>query len=202
VKVWFDMETQDPDDVLALALVASHPACSLVGVSVTPGCHNQVGLAHEILRRVGRPEIPIGGKVLGHPKNCVAGFYYKHFGQIPPRVPHGDAGNLLGSAVQSNPDLTVVTGAAVTHLAESLPYGTVSRWVGQGGFAGDDVVPESYRLPKFAGKITCPTFNFNANPKAAVEVLASSAILKRILVSKNVCHGVVYDRILHDRLSS
>jgi hypothetical protein len=47
----------------------------------------------------------------------------------------------------------------------------IERWVAQGGFAGDNIVPPEYRLKKFEGKIYCPTFNFGGDSKAATEVI-------------------------------
>jgi len=79
--------------------------------------------------------------------------------------------------------------------------GTMHRWVAQGGFAGDSVVPEESRLAKFAGKETCATFNFGGSAVAAKALLASDRIRLRHLVSKNVCHGIAYDKTLHARLA-
>lgn len=65
--------------------------------------------------------------------------------------------------------------------------------------AGDNIVPPEKRLPKFDGKEVCPTFNFNGDPKAAELLFASDKVKKRICVSKNVCHGVYYDKNLHEK---
>lgn len=46
----------------------------------------------------------------------------------------------------------------------------IERWVAQGGFAGDNIVPPQYRLKKFDGKIFCPTFNFGGDSRAAMTV--------------------------------
>lgn len=53
MRVHFDLETADPDDVMALCILATHPRCDLVGVSVFPGgssisfqtCSNQLDVA-------------------------------------------------------------------------------------------------------------------------------------------------------------
>lgn len=44
--------------------------------------------------------------------------------------------------------------------------------------------------------------NLNGDPKAAKAVLASDRFGERRLVSKNVCHGVSYDAVLHERVLS
>lgn len=68
-----------------------------------------------------------------------------------------------------------------------------------GGFAGDSVVPPEYRMDKFSSKETCPTFNFNGDVKGALLALSTHQIQNRILVSKNVCHSIVYDQEVHQR---
>lgn len=70
----------------------------------------------------------------------------------------------------------------------------------QGGFAGDAVVPPERRLEKFAGRNTCPTFNLNGDVRAAWTVLGYKDVGMRLMVSKNVCHGVAYDKALHERI--
>merc|ERR1712232_129814 len=50
---------------------------------------------------------------------------------------------------------------------------------------------------KFKGKYTCSTWNFGGNIPAAEAALANAAISRKICVSKNVCHSVVYDEDFH-----
>ena len=63
----FDMETSDPDDVFALALLATHPRSKLVGVTIHPGGLDQVGVVRHILDRLGCTGVPIG---VGAPKSA------------------------------------------------------------------------------------------------------------------------------------
>merc|ERR1711953_1306539 len=70
----------------------------------------------------------------------------------------------------------------------------------QGGFAGEGVVPAEMQMDKFKGMLTCPTWNFGGNIKAAEAALASTCIARKICVSKNVCHSVVYDEGWHRTL--
>ena len=72
----------------------------------------------------------------------------------------------------------------------------MKRWVAKGGFAGDNVVPKELRMKKFDGKISCPTYNFGGDPKSALAALNSKQIESIMLVSKNVCHSVVYGKEL------
>jgi len=103
-----------------------------------------------------------------------------------------------------NENVTLVTGAALHNLGAALKfYGfKLGRWVAQGGFAGEGVVPRELQMDKFLGKEVCPTWNFGGNEKAAGEALRSPCIGRRILVSKNVCHKVVYDTAWHEALKT
>jgi inosine-uridine nucleoside N-ribohydrolase len=65
-----------------------------------------------------------------------------------------------------------------------------------GGFAGQQVVPEQHILKKFKGLDTCASANFG-NSKTVSTLLTSPKIRERVLISKNVCHGVVYNKTMH-----
>merc|ERR1712178_567588 len=78
----------------------------------------------------------------------------------------------------------------------------LGRWVAQGGFAGEGVVPSEKQLPQFKGMSACPTWNFLGNIPAAQAALSSSAIGRKVCVSKNVCHAVVYDAEWHQALKA
>jgi hypothetical protein len=67
----------------------------------------------------------------------------------------------------------------------------LGRWVAQGGFAGEGVVPRE-RQKLFKGLTFCRTTNFGSNPKAAHCALRSKSIGRRVCVSKNVCHQTLY----------
>jgi len=95
----------------------------------------------------------------------------------------------------------LVTGGPLKNVGVAMDLEfKVGELVAQGGFAGDGVVPLDKQLPKFRGMATCPTYNLNGDPKSALRVLEYAGIPKRWFVSKNVCHGVVYDQALHERV--
>jgi pyrimidine-specific ribonucleoside hydrolase len=64
------------------------------------------------------------------------------------------------------------------------------------------VVPRDRQLDKFKGMTTCPTYNLNGDPASALEVLGFPGVGIRRFVSKNVCHGVWYDREMHLRFEA
>ncbi|CAK9057840.1 unnamed protein product, partial [Durusdinium trenchii] len=200
-NVIFDMETGDPDDVLTLLLLASHPNVNLRAVTITPGSMEQVALVLWMLKEIQLPEVRVGAQEW--PKNaekkCVRGKFYDSFGRIPEHLVEGIESAEQVLLESCDQDTTLLTGGPLHNLGCVLgvPGFTLGRWVAQGGFAGEGVVPSELQLEKFAGKRTCQTWNFNGNISAAEAALESTCILRKVLVSKNVCHRAVYDNRFH-----
>lgn len=129
------------------------------------------------------------------------------------------AAELMTSTLTRNGDkrTTLVTGGPVTNLASAIRRAEqaaraaeaheaeaaedhvddeffIPRWVGQGGFAGANIVPvTATTLPKFQHQNACHTWNFGQDPEAAELALSSEYIGQRVLFSKNVCHRVVFN---------
>lgn len=185
----FDMETGDPDDVMALAVLATHPRVDLRAVTVFPGGRDQVGLVRSVLDRLGRTEVPIGA---GTPKKeapRVGTFYNQWLGKTGEVDAEYSATEILCAML--DPGVTLLTGAALTNVHNAWLAGAeIDRWVCQGGFAGDSVVPEDLRLEKFKGRETCPTYNLNGNVEAAKRLLKSGHEIW--FVPKSVCHGFTF----------
>lgn len=198
INISFDMETADPDDVMTLCLLSHHPKVNLVSVTVTPGSKHQIGLVKFILSKLNK-KIPVGSRNKNHPKECVSAFHYKWLGQISPEEPDGTGAEILTQSLLDYPDLVIVCGASLGNIGALLDNDILlNKIVIQGGFAGDNIVPEHLRLEKFKNKITCPTFNLGGDPTSALKVLSSNKIINRFFVSKNVCHGVIYDDKMHN----
>jgi pyrimidine-specific ribonucleoside hydrolase len=102
------------------------------------------------------------------------------------------------------PETTLVTGAPLKNLggALRLPGFHLGEVVVQGGFAGAGVVPPEDQLEKFRGLATCPSFNLNGDVRSALAVIETGAIDRKRFVSKNVCHGVIYDHAMHERFAA
>ncbi|NMO14165.1 nucleoside hydrolase [Pyxidicoccus fallax] len=201
--VIFDMETSDPDDALTLCLLGAHPEVTLRAVTVTPGTRAQLGLVRHLLSRLGRGDVAVGARNPDSEKDSVSGFHWKWLGKLEPAEPDALAHAVLAGTLARYPEATLVTGAPLQNLRlllEEHPDARLRRWVAQGGFAGDNVVPPEHRLSKFDGRRTCPTFNFNGDPKGALLALSSDRIGSRDLVSKNVTHGVAWDAAFHERV--
>jgi inosine-uridine nucleoside N-ribohydrolase len=199
--VW-DMETNDPDDFLTLLLLAGHPRVNLKAVTITPGSPHQVGLVRWALAELGQPDIPVGAGNLLHPAECVSSWHWAVFGKRAPSRNAAPAAEVLRACCDDR--TTLITGAPPKNLGAALadaarlgePF-ALARWVAQGGFAGEGVVPPEQQLPKFFGRRTCPSFNVNGAPRVVLEALEVAQIADKRFVSKNVCHGVSYDAAMH-----
>jgi len=198
-----DLETGDPDDFLTLLLLLDHPRVDLRAVTITPGTADQVGLVRRALHWFGRGTLPVGASQITIDKRAVSAWHYKSFGPTPPSRDAEPANELLVRIL--DPDTTLVTGAAPRNLGAALAYApnlAINWWVAQGGFAGEGVVPPERQLPKFRGFMTFPSFNLNGAPRAVFAALSAPGIRRRRFVSKNVCHGVIYDRAMHARFAT
>lgn len=198
MKIVYDMETSDPDDAVTLCFLCWHPCVELVGVTVTPGTKGQIGVVKELLRRC-KKSVPVGSRKPDHAKDCVSSFHYKAMGEIPPAEPDGLGWEVLRDVFHMHPEAVLLTGGPLGNPAAliSKTDTVIQRWVCQGGFAGDNVVPKEHRLSKFDGKITCPTFNLNGDVPGAELLLQTDQIKSKVFVSKNVCHGLMYDKTRH-----
>ncbi len=198
--VW-DMETNDPDDFLTLLLLLGHPQVKLRAITITPGSTHQVGLVKKALSWFDA-EIPIGAYNIRKEQPCVSAWHERAYGKITPSDDALPGGEVLHEYCDA--DTTLITGAPLKNLGEAMKLDgfVLGRWVAQGGFAGEGVVPKGQQLEKFKGLTTAPTFNFNGAPKAALRAIAHPGISARRFVSKNVCHGVLYDAEFHARIGA
>lgn len=211
----FEMETSDPDDFLTLCWLADHPQVDLRAVVVTPGGEDQCRLVRWGLNRCGKPNLPIGAlhgmswwKTDDAKKQRVSAWHYKVYGDEPKTysTDYVESGPLLVGELLRDPqaNFTYLIGSAPKNLGQAhRDYGELrlARLVHQGFFAGDNIVAEEHRLAKFKGRRTCPSFNPGGDPRSALELLASEHIRRRVLVSKNVCHGVRWTPAMRDAFS-
>lgn len=96
-----------------------------------------------------------------------------------------DLGINIRSTMPSSANYVFV-GGPLTLVADFIKNHTIQMLVMNGGFVGCNIATDV--LPKFKGKETVRTFNFNSDVKAADEVLRSNHIGHIVLVGKNVCH--------------
>ena len=148
-------------------------------------------------------DLPVGAFDLEHPKSCVSAWHERAYGPVAPSRDARPGWEVLAEVCDA--DTTLITGAPLKNLGAALQRAgsdfRLGRWVAQGGFAGAGVVPPADQLPKFRGLETCPTYNLNGAPAAALAALRDPRIGPKRFVSKNVCHGVVYDADLHAQVA-
>lgn len=196
----FDMETGDPDDFLTLIFLLGHPKVNLKAVTVVPGTREQIGVVKFACNLMNK-NIPIGSFDVDRNKKCVSKWHYNVFGNIPAEKPDGRGGDILYSLCDE--ETTLITGGPLKNIGVAMNLGfKIKRLVAQGGFAGQGVVPEEKQLEKFKYKTICPTYNLNGDPQSALKVLTYNNIFERYFVSKNVCHGVIYDKDLHEKVKN
>ena len=201
LPVVFDMETGDPDDFVTLLLLLGHPKVHLKAITIVPGTPDQIGFIRHVLNRFNRTDLPVGVFNV-NAKPALSKFHYKIYQNV--RIDEcRDAFD--GSDIilkHCDEQTTLICGGPLKNLAKAIEKGglKLGRLVAQGGFAGDNIVPKEKRLSKFDGRITCPTFNLAADINAAHIVLNTDLIQEKYFVSKNVCHGVIYNEQTHREL--
>lgn len=199
------METRDPDDVLTLCILATHPAVTLDAVTVNPGTRDQIGIVRHLLGRLGAAGVPVGARDPASTADAVSAFHREWLGAIAPADPDAAAHEVLASALRRAPTTVLLSGAPLQNVRDLLRHHQdvqLERWVGQGGFAGDNLVPEGRRLPRFEGLTTVESHNFGANKRATLFVLADQRVHRREIVSKNVTHGVAWESSLHAKIGA
>lgn len=198
INVIWDMETGDPDDCITLLLLLGHPKVNLKAVTITPGTPDQIGLVRHIIYNIFKKDIPIGAYNKDHGKNCVSGWHYKVFGNVPQSTEAHSGPELLKELCDE--DTTMITGGPLKNLGRAIKSDgfKLGRLVAQGGFAGEGVVPYELQLKKFCGFTTCATYNLNGAKQEALDVVATDLINEKYFVSKNVCHGVYYNQEMHN----
>jgi pyrimidine-specific ribonucleoside hydrolase len=201
LQIVLDMETGDPDDFITLIFLLGHPKVNLKAVTVVPGTPDQIGFLRYVLGRFNRSDLPLGAFNM-NAKPALSKFHLKIYEDA---IINESRDALDGSDVlltHCDEQTILICGGPLTNVAKAIQSGQfkLGRLVAQGGFAGDNIVPEEKRLSKFNGRITCPTFNLGADIKSAKIVLDYNGIKEKYFVSKNVCHGVLYTINTHKQL--
>jgi hypothetical protein len=212
MNIIFEMETSDPDDFLTLLWLADHPQVTLRAVVATPGSRDQCQLIRWALDRCGREDVDVGTThgmswwaTTDGAKPRVAPFHYRVYGEAILDHPLDGAfrgAELMNDTLEAFPDATILVGSAPKCIGQLMRLSgqrEVARWVQQGGFVGDNLITNP--LEKFRGRLTCPSYNPGGAPKETLELLENPRVRRRVFVSKNVCHGVVWTKETHDEFT-
>jgi pyrimidine-specific ribonucleoside hydrolase len=201
LEVVLDMETGDPDDFVTFVFLLGHPKVNLKAVTIVPGTPDQIGFLRYVLHRFNRNDFPLGAFNMDAQPG-LSKFHLKIYDNalISESRDALDGYEILLKYCDEK--TTLICGGPFKNVAKAIEKGgfKLGRLVAQGGFAGDNIVPEEKRLSKFNGRLTCPTFNLGADIKAAKIVLDYPGIKEKYFVSKNVCHGVLYTNETHRQL--
>src|SRR5262249_13369353 len=156
-------------------LLLGHPAVRLKAVTITPGTPAQVGLVRRALSWF-RCDLPVGAFNLDHEKDCVSAWHYRNYGEAPPSR-DAEPGDVV-LIRECDERTTLLTAAPPKNLGAAVERGgfVLGRWVAQGGFAGEGVIPPEHQLPQFRGRLVFPSFNLDGAPRATRVALASSDI--------------------------
>lgn len=197
IDVVWDMETNDPDDFLTLLLLLGHPCVNLKAITVMPGSRQQIGLIRRTLEWFD-VDIPVGAYSIDKDGASISQWHDDAYGKSKPSDDALPGGEVLHDVCDEN--TVLITGSSPRNLGTALKYDDfyVGRWVAQGGFAGEGVVPPAKQPEKFKGLWTVPSFNMNGAPNIVLRAQSDKRIGKRYFVSENVCHGVVYDSVMHE----
>lgn len=202
LQIVFDMETGDPDDFITLLFLLGHPLVNLKAITVVPGTPDQIGFIRYVLNRFNRNDIPLGAFNMDA-KPALSRFHLKVYDDVSIQESREafDGSEIL--IKYCNEQTILICGGPLKNVAKAIQTGRfkLGRLVAQGGFAGDNIVPEEKRLSKFNGRLTCKTFNLCADIKGTNIVLNSNDIYEKYFVSKNVCHGVIYTNTMHEKLA-
>lgn len=200
-QIVFDMETGDMDDFATLLLLLGHPLVNLKAVTIVPGTPDQIGFVRYVLSLFGRENLPVGVFNM-NAKPALSRFHYKVYDAAliqESRNAFDGADILLTSCDEKT---ILICGGPLSNVGKAIKTNRfrLGRLVVQGGFAGDNIVPEKKRLNRFKGRITAPAFNLDGDVESALAVLRCSTIDEKFFVSKNVCHKVHYTRDTHKQL--
>lgn len=196
MDVIFDMETGDPDDLITLIMLLRNPQVCLRAITCYQGSPLQIGLIKHVLDLAGK-NIPVGGWNPEEPKEISP--YYQAV-----------VGNWKSEKAQLTPveafqkfctkDNHVLTGASLTNLKavlENLPELEISSMTTQGGYLGE-LAKEI--LPKFKSRKEIRTYNLTSDVNAFTAVNYSTQIHELTYVTKDLCHGFMYDSQIHSKI--
>ena len=198
-NVIFDMETGDPDDIITLLMLLANPNVNLIAVTCYQGSPLQIGLIQYVLSNAGR-DIPVAGWNTLEPSE-ISSYYTKLIGSWESKKSKLTPVDLFLEYL--TPDTTILTGAPLTNLGVLLtkhPNFKISKVVAQGGYLGN-VVSKENQLDKFKNRKEIQTYNLSLDPQAFDIVNNSSSIAELNFVTKDLCHGFIYTKDIHNSIN-
>jgi pyrimidine-specific ribonucleoside hydrolase len=199
---------RDADDFFALCYLVS-AGVGIRAITISPGDPDQVAVVKFFLKEVGLEDVPVGVGIMNRGKSSVGGIHTQllkkynfplvddHYHAYGP-----DLIKIVRSCYPFSCDFFIMGPlTSVGKYISNPPILDIKRATMQGGFIGYDVhgrkVP---RLDKFEGLTTCSTFNLCGDMEGARSYINCAQIKERNFIGKNICHTIVYDRAIHNRV--
>lgn len=196
-NIIFDMETGDPDDIITLLLLLNNDKVQLKGVTCYEGSSLQIGLIQHIIDLSGKV-IPVAG--WNTEEKELSPYYYKNFGKWKSLKAEMNPVELLYEYLTE--DVQLLTGAPLTNIAlflKKFPEKTIEKMVVQGGYLGR-IIPFDKRLDKFKKRDAIRTYNLGNDTEAFNAINYSIQISDLTYVTKDLCHGFLYDSTIHNHI--
>ena len=194
---------RDPDDFFTLCyLIAA--GVNIRGITITPGDKDQVEVAR-LICDVAQINIPIGVKDLSRDKESSGGVHYKLldlYGRPRQSEPDCLGKDVFHEVIKEFPDVELLSIGPVSNVMAFLRESDhqFKKATMQGGFLPYSLGDPFVRLDKFEGKSHVQTFNLAGDVVAGMEYASTDQIDERRFVGKNVCHTVLYDMDIHNRI--
>lgn len=198
----------DPDDFFAICYLSG--VADIRAILLTPGHSHQVAIAEYLVGELGLDaKVGVPASKLGQDPGSGqswGGFHVRMLNKsghpLALAATHC-SGDLLDEAFAEDAGIELFVCGPLTNIGPYLAAHKgleVSRATMQGGFIGYGLHgADVARLDKFEGKLTVPTFNLNGCIDGGFALL-DARVGDRRFVSKNVCHTLVYDRAVHQRV--
>lgn len=193
---------RDPDDFFALCYLFAAGA-PVSAITISPGDPDQVAIARFLLQEL-HLDIPVGVGRIDRNSKSSGGMHYALLDKygFPRSASHDGSGAavIAEAAKAGTPELFAI-GPLESAGNYLLNGGTFTQATMQGGFLGYHLHTHAVeRLPKFENQETVATFNLNGNLKGAEALLQGN--FPRRFIGKNVCHTLVYDHVIHQRVKA
>ena len=211
-KIILEMETGDIDDILALCYLLHRNDCCIKCILVVPGSLDQVNLIQKIVnlfKQDTSSSIAIGSyKESQHIVSTHINPLFGFDNEVVINTTTATYDILKNIPLE---ELSVCSflsigplkgfGSFFKNYSKSMSYQFhIKEWFTQGGFAGCNVVPDDLILDKFKGIKEVASWNLSGAEKE-VKFMLKTLTCPITFISKNVCHGVVYDEDLDSYLS-
>jgi pyrimidine-specific ribonucleoside hydrolase len=195
----------DADDFFVILYLIS-AGVDIKGIILSPGYKDQVAIARFICNATG-VSIPIGSARPESPKTAERGFHHKIMDKCgyPNKLEEADFSGeeLMMNVMREHPDCEFFGCGPLMSMGKFLgAYPDIAKpkkATMQGGFLSYNYHKPAILVDRFVGKETCPSFNMNGNKDGVLRFIDAD-IPDRRFVGKNVCHSLVYNNEVHQKV--